>query len=446
MLALRGLLSRWHWALSRLDPLDALHWIGLTALAAYPVLRFGLVATLPRYAPTVLDELLVLALLPLAALTLIRGETLPRLIAASFALYAVFGLLGALVFRNPGLEQPLAAVVDIALDSKLLILCFGATAVLRWLKSPALFMRRAAVLIVGLAAINGVFVLRDLFFSGGIGLNGLPLLPRLGLVQPRGVLGHHLESLWLTLSASFAAAYLVRVTRTRWSVLAMLALAALVLAHLSAKEAIAMLFGLPIIFIGAPTLRRLLAFAIPLGVCGALAVWVLTPIGEVTLTQIEAYTGAGGPALVRNVLTREAFSIANEHFPLGSGAGSYASPPSFQFGYSDVYVRYGLSSIWGASIGTANHLLDVFWPKVIAQAGYFGAFFYLVALLLLGRPAVRGYLEQPGPEGALAVATLIAWLIISVAATPFTHEWLTPVLAVVLAYHMAQLRRPEADQ
>ena len=68
----------------------------------------------------------------------------------------------------------------------------------------------------------------------------------------------------------------------------------------------------------------------------------------------------------------------------------------------------------------------------------------LVTILLMGRPAVRAYLETGSSEASLAVGMLVSMLIISVAATPFTHEWLAPVLATTLAFHMSLLRKPGA--
>jgi hypothetical protein len=432
--------------LARLERTEIMLRVGIAALAAYPVVRFGLLAFSPRYGSTPLDEMLALALLPLAIWTLQRGETLPRIIAAGFGAYALCGLVGALVYPNPGLPQPLAALYDIALDAKLLVILFGVTAIFREAKEPEKVLRRAVWVVIALALVNAPLVLRDLLFGGGTSLRGWPLLPRLGLFQPQGLVGHHLESLWLSFTAAMGAGYLARMTGRRAIMALAAALAVLVLAHLSVKESVALVVGLAIVLLGRPVTRASLTVRLPLAICAAFAVWTLTPLGELTVRQLETYTGtAGRPTQVRTVLTRESFAIAGDYFPLGSGAGSFASPPSFQLGYSDVYVRHGLSGLWGASRNTGNHLLDVFWPKVIAQSGFAGAAFYLVTILLMGRPAVRAYLETGTAEASLAVAMLISMLIISVAATPFTHEWLAPVLATTLAFHMALLRKPEAE-
>ncbi len=432
-------------AFQRLDHVAIMLRIGITALAVYPALRFAVLALSEDYGPTPLDELLALALLPLAIWTLRRGETLQRIITVGFGIYALFGLLGALVHRNQGLSQPLAALYDIALDAKLLIILLGATAIFREASKPERLMHRAAWLVVILALLNAPFVLRDLLCEEGISLRGEPLLPRLGFFQPHGLLGHHLESLWLSFTAALAAFYLARVSEQRSIMMLAAGLSALVLAHLSVKEGLALLAGASIVLLDRPVMRADMAVRVPLAICAAFAVWTLTPLGELTVRQLETYTGtAGRPTQVRTILTRESFVIAQQFFPLGSGAGSYASPPSFQFGYSDVYVRHGLSGLWGASANTGNHLLDVFWPKVIAQSGFVGAVFYLVTILLMGRPAVRAYLETGTAEASLAVGMLVSMLIISVAATPFTHEWLAPVLATTLAFHMSLLRRPGA--
>lgn len=83
------------------------------------------------------------------------------------------------------------------------------------------------------------------------------------------------------------------------------------------------------------------------------------------------------PQASRLMLTQTAVKIARDHFPLGSGLATFGSAFSIH-PYSDVYVKYGLSNIWGLSPETSQDISDTFWPMIGAQLGVVALIAYIV--------------------------------------------------------------------
>lgn len=144
--------------------------------------------------------------------------------------------------------------------------------------------------------------------------------------------------------------------------------------------------------------------------------------------------------MARTALTVQSTVIASDFFPLGSGAGTFASPPSSQMGYSEIYSAYGLAGIWGLSPETANFITDVFWPKVLAQNGYFGVAAYLLFILGLSGACIRRYIKNANAQTSVCLCFTISILIISTAASPFSQELLFVVFAMTSAYSLAAER------
>lgn len=86
--------------------------------------------------------------------------------------------------------------------------------------------------------------------------------------------------------------------------------------------------------------------------------------------------------MARGALLFKSFEIARDHFPLGTGFGTYASAPSKDF-YSIIYNKYSLSGIWGLSKTYGYYISDSFWPMIIGQFGYLGLLVYLTILYSL---------------------------------------------------------------
>lgn len=84
----------------------------------------------------------------------------------------------------------------------------------------------------------------------------------------------------------------------------------------------------------------------------------------------------------RSILTRDSLLLANQHFPLGTGFGSYGSSMAAQF-YSRLYINLGYYryTAQGMSEENSDFLSDTFWPIVIAQTGWIGTVSFVMALL-----------------------------------------------------------------
>ena len=81
----------------------------------------------------------------------------------------------------------------------------------------------------------------------------------------------------------------------------------------------------------------------------------------------------------RKVLLKYGFITARNYFPLGSGFATYGTAIA-QRHYSDLYRIYNFSLYWGLSPDRRSFLTDNFWPAVMAELGFIGAF--LMAILL----------------------------------------------------------------
>ena len=84
----------------------------------------------------------------------------------------------------------------------------------------------------------------------------------------------------------------------------------------------------------------------------------------------------------RNLLLRECFKIANDHFPTGTGFGTFASHYS-SVEYSPIYEKYGLSTVYGLTKNNPVFISDSFWPMVIGQNGYVGLVLFCLAIIEL---------------------------------------------------------------
>ena len=81
----------------------------------------------------------------------------------------------------------------------------------------------------------------------------------------------------------------------------------------------------------------------------------------------------------RNQLTIKSVEVAKDHFPIGSGFGTYGSFVSSE-NYSPLYYKYGLSSIQGLTPRNADFISDTFWPMILGQFGFIGLILYIIIL------------------------------------------------------------------
>ncbi len=84
--------------------------------------------------------------------------------------------------------------------------------------------------------------------------------------------------------------------------------------------------------------------------------------------------------IARIALYLTAFQIAEDHFPLGTGQGTFGSIP-IKFVYSDVYYDYGINRVWGLEeVPKYDFRLDTHWSSILGETGVLGLTFYIMLM------------------------------------------------------------------
>ena len=100
------------------------------------------------------------------------------------------------------------------------------------------------------------------------------------------------------------------------------------------------------------------------------------------LYQVVNYYILMGTGSARAMLTLASPFVAWDHFPFGSGWGTFGSAFSAE-PYSPVYGMYRMAGIWGLSPSYPAFVSDTYWPMILAQTGFFGFAGLLLALKVL---------------------------------------------------------------
>ena len=77
--------------------------------------------------------------------------------------------------------------------------------------------------------------------------------------------------------------------------------------------------------------------------------------------------------VARYNLMHTSFMLAKDFFPIGSGFGSFGTEASRVY-YSSIYLRYGISQIYGLNMEHPTYITDQFWFGIIGQFGVLGTF------------------------------------------------------------------------
>lgn len=142
-------------------------------------------------------------------------------------------------------------------------------------------------------------------------------------------------------------------------------------------------------------------------------------------SQIEYYFFELGAESARYQLLVKGFEIANDHFPFGSGLGTFGSYYS-AIHYSPVYYEYGLNLVWGLSEAFGDFICDSFWPMMLGQAGYLGALFYIGAIIMLVKKLCKlGTVNRFYYVSGLAA--MIYLIIDSMTSTAFVNPLAMPI-------------------
>jgi len=138
------------------------------------------------------------------------------------------------------------------------------------------------------------------------------------------------------------------------------------------------------------------------------------------------------------------FQLANQHWPLGSGLGTYAGAGAEKFDDS-LYDALGFRGLWW--YGKQDFLMDTYWPNPIAETGYFGA-----GILLLSYAAVFTYALFRWQRGArnaapywATAASGILFSVINSISTPAFMETRT-YFFVAIFFGLAYLTEQRSHQ
>lgn len=142
-------------------------------------------------------------------------------------------------------------------------------------------------------------------------------------------------------------------------------------------------------------------------------------------SQFEYYFITIGEGSARAQLLITGFKIANDHFPLGAGLGTYGSYYS-SVNYSPLYYKYGLSTVFGMTEYNPMFICDSFWPMIMGQSGYFGTAFYIGAIVKLVQK-ISKLKNTSMYYYASGLAAMIYLIIDSTSSTAFVHPLSMPI-------------------
>lgn len=99
------------------------------------------------------------------------------------------------------------------------------------------------------------------------------------------------------------------------------------------------------------------------------------------MEQITLYFLAANRHSPRNIMLKDSVRLASDHFPFGTGFGSFGSTLAAQH-YSPVYTRLGYETLDGMKSTDPKYLTDCFWPEIIAQFGWIGTVIFVIVVAL----------------------------------------------------------------
>lgn len=137
----------------------------------------------------------------------------------------------------------------------------------------------------------------------------------------------------------------------------------------------------------------------------------------------------------RYQLLIKSFEIAKDHFPLGSGFGTFASYYS-GVNYSSLYAKYGLTNVNGLQEGATSFVSDSFWPMIIGQTGIIGLIAFVLVLVMLFC-SIQKIRKVSLSYYASALSGICYLLIASMAESAFVHPLAIPI-AILIGFMLSQ--------
>lgn len=415
------------------------HLSSISALSVFVTYLIGLqiyYIAIPTASSSLIDEFLA-GVLAFYAMRAYLVSARIQYILVLFGAYAGITLLGNIIFRYGGVLQPWAALLDMILDLKPFLIEAGFLFLFLKSRNAKAEMESMCMAIVVLALANSIPAIYDLF-AGGDNLLGHPLQFRNGLYQPVGFQAYQVRSAALTMLGATFAIYFAISRRSAVAQIVAVYLAALVFAHQSVKELATFLVILPFFLANRGNKGSSIAIWI-FALIGLSFIIFATPVGTLIIGRIAFFANESGLDTARTLLLVRGFEIATDHFPFGSGGGTFGSAPSYQLGYSDLYYYYGMNNIYGATRDHPSFLQDAYWGKILGQSGISGTVVYM--MLLYSAFGITFKLNRllRNSSALPACAVVLLALMTSTASSPFSDDFLGVVLAAFSAYALSAL-------
>ncbi|MGL6105770.1 hypothetical protein, partial [Romboutsia sp.] len=134
----------------------------------------------------------------------------------------------------------------------------------------------------------------------------------------------------------------------------------------------------------------------------------------------------------RTVLLSTSVDVAKDHFPWGSGFGTYASSVSAK-NYSSIYEKYGIDNTYGLKKGQAHFVSDSFWPMILGQFGFIGMILYASILILIVKKLNKNKFKNKKYyySGILVMTYLI---ITSTSESSFVNQYAISYMMTLVTY------------
>ena len=173
----------------------------------------------------------------------------------------------------------------------------------------------------------------------------------------------------------------------------------------------------------------------------------------------------------RSVILQKSFEVMKDHFPIGSGFGTYGSSEAAKH-YSPVYLKYNFNDFWELRdisnvanslrliyksdwhtaqflenpdfINAAPFLSDHFWPTILGQSGVLGTVVFLMTLGVLLKRCFD--VRKFNLYAYVGVLFAMVYLIISSVAEPAFHNSVAIPLAMVIGMVFAQAENTTAKE
>lgn len=169
----------------------------------------------------------------------------------------------------------------------------------------------------------------------------------------------------------------------------------------------------------------------------AVCAWGVIGLAVVAaICQVLHYYVNLGTESARAVLTIGSAYVAFDHFPFGTGWGTYGSAFSVE-PYSPVYTMYNMQRVWGISPDYSEFVSDTFWPMILGQCGIIGLGLYIAILVLLFKWILE--LKNKSPYMLASALTVFGYLLIcSTGESAFVNPTAVP-LAMWLGFLMRSI-------